>query len=86
MKTAISLRIEADLLSAAREAAARDSRGLTDFIEQALREKIGADNGFQLVAPANARALKVLPEPGETAAETAEAQRVYDALLDLTGR
>ena len=40
MKKALALRIEPDLLTAARECARRDNRTLTNFIETALRDRI----------------------------------------------
>ncbi|MCJ2033379.1 YlcI/YnfO family protein [Methylobacterium sp. J-068] len=40
MKKPLALRIEPDLLDAARECARRDNRSLTNFIETALRDRI----------------------------------------------
>jgi hypothetical protein len=41
-KTAVTVRLQPDLLAQVRESAARDNRSLTNFIETALRERIGA--------------------------------------------
>ncbi|MCJ2119535.1 hypothetical protein MKK65_23705 [Methylobacterium sp. J-001] len=40
MKTPIALRIDPELLAAARECARQDNRTLTNFIETALRQRI----------------------------------------------
>lgn len=41
MRTAITLRLDATLLEAARAEARRDSRTLTNFIEVSLRKRLG---------------------------------------------
>ncbi len=41
MKTPLTIRLDQDLLAAARVAARRDSRTLTNFIEVALRKQLG---------------------------------------------
>ena len=40
MKTAITLRLDTDVLEAARQEAARDSRTLTNFIEFVLKQRL----------------------------------------------
>ena len=40
MKQPLAIRIDADLLAAARECARRDNRTLTNFIETVLRRRI----------------------------------------------
>lgn len=39
-KTAVTVRLNPDLLAEVRQSAARDNRSLTNFIETALRERI----------------------------------------------
>jgi hypothetical protein len=41
-KTAVTVRLQPDLLAQVRESAARDNRSLTNFIETALRERLVA--------------------------------------------
>jgi hypothetical protein len=40
LKTAVTVRLNPDLLAEVRRSAARDNRSLTNFIETALRERI----------------------------------------------
>jgi hypothetical protein len=40
LKTAVTVRLNPDLLVEVRQSAARDNRSLTNFIETALRERI----------------------------------------------
>jgi hypothetical protein len=40
LKTAVTVRLNPDLLAEVRQSAARDNRSLTNFIETALRERI----------------------------------------------
>ncbi|MCJ2092070.1 MULTISPECIES: YlcI/YnfO family protein [unclassified Methylobacterium] len=49
MKTPIALRIDPEILAAARECARQDNRTLTNFIETALRQRI-AEKTSALVA------------------------------------
>jgi hypothetical protein len=39
-KTAVTVRLNPDLLAEVRQSAARDNRSLTNFIETALRERV----------------------------------------------
>lgn len=41
LKTPVTVRLNPDLLAKVRQSAARDNRSLTNFIETALRERIG---------------------------------------------
>jgi hypothetical protein len=41
-KTAVTVRLQPDLLAQVRESAARDNRSLTNFIETALRDRLVA--------------------------------------------
>jgi len=42
MKVPITVRIDPDLLDAVRDRAVKENRNLTNFIETALRDRIGA--------------------------------------------
>jgi hypothetical protein len=43
MRTPVTLRLDAEILAAARVEARQDSRTLTNFIEVALRKRLGLD-------------------------------------------
>jgi len=43
MKIPITVRIDPDLLEAVRDCAVQENRNLTNFIETALRDRIGAN-------------------------------------------
>lgn len=89
MKTPISMRIEADLLEAARGAAASEHRSLANLIEVALAERIGfslEDRRMEVLVPEGAaklRGAKIVPAAGQTADDVARAQASFDRLLDI---
>jgi hypothetical protein len=55
-KTAVTVRLSPDLLADVKESAAKDNRSLTNFIETALRERIGTH-------PASTHRAKVSERP-----------------------
>lgn len=89
MKTPISMRIEADLLEAAKGAAAAEHRSLANLVEVALADRIGyrlSDRRMEVHLPEGASALrgaKVVPAEWETPTEVERAQASIDRLAEL---
>jgi len=89
MKTPISMRIDEDLLEAARATAASEHRSLANLIEVALAQRIGyrlEDRRLRVLVPggvAAVRGAKIVPVEGETEDEVARAQATFDRLLDI---
>lgn len=89
MKTPISMRIEADLLEAAKGAAAAEHRSLANFVEVALADRIGyrhAERRMEIHVPEGAtglRGAKVVPSDWETAEDIKRAQSAFDRLVDI---
>jgi hypothetical protein len=62
-KTAVTVRLAPDLLADVKESAAKDNRSLTNFIETALRERIGTHGASTNRAKVSERRFKNTKNP-----------------------
>jgi hypothetical protein len=83
------MRLDPEVLDAAKERAAADNRSLTNYVETLLRRdlRIGAaGSAFEVIAPENIRQSAAAPVPGETEQERKRRDEVFRAVLDASGR
>jgi len=89
MKAPISMRLDPQLLEAAKSAASKEHRSLANLVEVALAERIGYDlEARRLVvtvaAPAAAmRGARIVPSSWEAVEEIAQVQANFDRLIEL---
>jgi hypothetical protein len=69
MRTPVTLRLDAEILAAARLEARRDSRTLTNFIEVALRKRLGLDRRNPDGSPTELSAAADRPDDCASASE-----------------
>jgi len=81
----MTIRLEADILAAAKRRAAGDNRTLTNYIETLVpRDLSASEQGFRLevIAPADIRDYEPVPIDGESAERHDFRRRLFSAILD----
>ena len=85
MRQPMTIRLEADILAAAKRRAAGDNRTLTNYIETLVpRDLSASEQGFRLevIAPADIRDYEPVPIDGESAERHDFRRRLFSAILD----
>ena len=88
MRRSITMRIDPEVLKAARRRATADNRTLTNYIETLVRRDLQTDPNtrhLEVIAPPDIRKWKPVPIPGETAAERKRREAIFQAVLDASG-
>ena len=87
MRRPVTMRLDQDVLTAARRRASGDNRTLTNYVETLLRRdlQIGIDQRLEVIAPPGIRDAVAVPVPGETDAERRRRDDLFFAVLDATG-
>lgn len=88
MRQRITIRLDPDMLKAARAKAAADNLTLTDYIETVIRRDLlmgAAEPSLEVVGLANLRISIAVPVPGETPDERRRRDDVFFAILDVAG-
>ncbi len=86
MRKSITMRIDPDVLKAARRKAAGDNRTLTNYVETLVRRDLLAGTPFlEVIAPPDIRQWVPAPVPGETKAERKRREALFRAVLDAAG-
>ena len=88
MRRKFTMRIDPEVLNAARRKAARDNRTLANYIETLIRRDVQADAAtplLEVIAPPGIRNWVAVPIPGETAAERKRRDALFLAVLDASG-
>ena len=84
----VTVRLDPEVLSAAKARAAGDNRTLTNYIETLLRRDLSLMPGHaavQVVSPADIRKYEPVPLPGESAKRRAFRRRLFNVILDKGG-
>jgi len=88
MRQSVTMRIDPDVLQAAKSKATSDNRTLTNYVETLIRRdlQMGADEPtLEVIAPADIRNFVPVPLPGETEEERQRRQDLVAAVLDAGG-
>src|SRR5437667_7997065 len=78
MRKPMTIRIDTDVLEAAKTRARRENRTVTNYIETVLRRDLRMNEtseDVEVYAPADVRQYRVVPDPGETKEQTEIAER-----------
>lgn len=84
----VTVRLDPEVLTAAKQRAAGDNRTLTNYIETLLRRDLRLIPGaapLRVVAPDDIRGYEPAPLPGETSKRRAFRRRLFTAILDKGG-
>lgn len=88
MRQSVTMRLDPDVLKAARSRAADDNRTLTNYIETLMRRDLqmsGAEPAMEIIAPVDIRNSVAVPIPGETEEDRKRRDEVFFAVLDAGG-
>lgn len=88
MRQSVTMRIDPDVLKAARSKAVSDNRTLTNYVETLMRRDLQmgtSQSDLEVIAPANIREAVAVPIPGETEEERKRRDDVFHAILDAGG-
>ncbi len=87
MRKPMTIRIDTDVLEAAKTRARRENRTVTNYIETVLRRdlRMDASEEVEVYAPADVRQWRIVPKPGESKKKTELAERALKKILDRAG-
>ncbi len=88
MRQSVTMRLDPDVLKAARIKATGDNRTLTNYIETLVRRDLqigGVEPPLEVIAPADVRDFVPVPLPGETEEERKRRANIVSAVLDAGG-
>ena len=88
MRQAATFRLDPAVLQAARAAAERENRSLTNFVETMLRKELGMLNkqdDVSVIAPDDVRDYELVREEGESDEHYEARRELVGAILDLGG-
>lgn len=88
MRHSVTMRLDPDVLAAARSKAASDNRTLTNYVETLMRRDLEMGNSeasLEVIAPGDIRQSVAVPMPDETEAERRRRDEVFQAVLDAGG-
>ncbi|WP_299440587.1 hypothetical protein [uncultured Rhodospira sp.] len=89
MRQSVTMRLDPDVLKAARLKAAGDNRTLTNYVETLMRRDLqpaAADPDLVVIAPADVRDFVPVTITGETEDERNRRADIVSAVLDASGR
>lgn len=85
MRQPMTIRLDSEVLAAAKRRAEADNRTLTNYIETLLRRDLGPaekGTGLEVIAPPDIRAYEPVPIEGETPERYEFRRRLFSAILD----
>ncbi len=88
MRQSVTMRLDPDVLKAARGKATRDNRTLTNYIETLMRRdlEMGAmEPVLEVIAPADIRKSQAVPLADETDEQRQRRDEVFFAVIDAGG-
>lgn len=88
MRQSVTMRLDPDVLSAARGKAIGDNRTLTNYIETLMRRDLqldAAEPALEVIAPDNIRNSIAVPLPDETEEQRKRRDDVFFAVIDASG-
>lgn len=87
MRQSVTMRLDPNVLKAARQKAISDNRTLTNYIETLLRRDLQTTDDeprLQMIAPDDIRNSTAVPVEGETQEERKRRDDVFFAIIDST--
>lgn len=85
MRETLTLRLNPDVIKAAKKKAQADNRTLTNYIETLMIRDLQSESSLQVIAPPDIRDYEAVPLPGETSAERKFRDALFHAILDQSG-
>ena len=85
MRETLTLRLNPDVIKAAKRKAQADNRTLTNYIETLMIRDIQGGSSLQVIAPPDIREYEAVPLPGETKAGRKFRDALFHAILDQSG-
>jgi len=88
MRKPMTIRIDTNVLEAAKNRARQENRTVTNYIETVLRRDLRmaeTTEEVEVYAPADVRQYHVVSDPGETKEQTEIAERALQKILDRAG-
>jgi hypothetical protein len=85
MRETLTLRLNPDVVKAAKRKAQADNRTLTNYIETLMIRDLQSGSSLEVIAPPDIRDYKAVPLPGETKAERKFRDALFHAILDKSG-
>lgn len=85
MRETLTLRLNPDVVKAARRKAEADNRTLTNYIETLMIRDVQSEPILEVIAPPDIREYEAVPLPGETEAERKRRNALFHAILDQSG-
>ena len=87
MRRSVTMRIDEDVLDAARDKAMNDNRTLTNYVETLVRKDLrlkSAETRIELIAPKHIRKSSAIPLPGETVNDRKRRDELFLAVVDAS--
>lgn len=85
MRETLTLRLNPDVVKAAKRKAQADNRTLTNYIETLMIRDLKGERSLEVIAPEDIREYESVPLPGETKAERKRRDALFHAILDQSG-
>ncbi len=88
MRETVTLRLNPDVIKAAKRKAQADNRTLTNYIETLMLKDLQimpSASTLEAIAPPDIREYQSVPLPGETKAERKRRDALFHAILDQSG-
>lgn len=85
MRETLTLRLNPDVVKAAKRKAQADNRTLTNYIETLMIRDLQGGSSLQVIAPADIRKYEPVPLEGESPKRYEFRKRLFDAILDEGG-
>jgi hypothetical protein len=87
MRQPLTVRLDPDVVMAAKAKASRSNRTLTNYIETLMKRDLSLSGTafIDVAAPSDIREYEAVPLPGETGEERARRDALFHAILDDTG-
>jgi hypothetical protein len=85
MRETLTLRLNPDVVKAAKRKAQADNRTLTNYIETLMIRDLQGGSSLQVIAPPDIRDYVAVPLPGETKSERKFRDALFHAILDKSG-
>ena len=85
MRETLTLRLNPDVVKAAKQKARADNRTLTNYIETLMIRDLQSGPSLEVIAPPDIREYESVPLPGETRAERERRDALFHAILDQSG-
>lgn len=85
MRETVTLRLDPQVIKAAKRKAQADNRTLTNYIETLMIRDLQRGPALTVIAPPDIREYESVPLPGETKAQRERRDALFHAILDESG-